>query len=314
MQFIFLEHTTETPLLPVFPISTANLIRYGWWLQYHNVEGGMNSIRNYIGVVCDWQQSLGHEDPRNDWVYKKFRKDAEKHLKVVKSSSAKLALTHELFQPLMQMQDQNDTQQLRNAVSYAILGYTALRRGHLIPKADTTIGRQHLIKWKHVQFMPDSVNPEIVVIMLESGKTRNEAKKDIWWTAIKKCSDESICPVHLLARWYNISYQHEPEQYLLADGPQSIPPTTAIWTRQLRGSLRIMAETHGLDADQFDEKNYSGISFRKFSLSALAKHVHPQILAAHADHKSVETTHKYYVTQSVQERAEHSTLIAKGFS
>ena len=116
--------------MPIFSISPANLIRYGWWLQYHNVEGGMGSIRNYIGVVCDWQQSLGYPDPREEesWVYKKFRRDADKFLKIVKGSCAKLALTHELFQPVMKLQDTNDSQQLRNATSYAILGYTALRR------------------------------------------------------------------------------------------------------------------------------------------------------------------------------------------
>ena len=87
----------------------------------------------------------------------------------------------------------------------------------------------------------------------------------------------------------------------------------AEWTRELRSALRIVARNYGLSEEQFDEKNYSGISFRKFSLSALAKYVQPQILAAHADHKSVETTHRYYVTQSINERAEHSYLIANGF-
>ena len=46
----------------------------------------------------------------------------------------------------------------------------------------------------------------------------------------------------------------------------------------------------------------------------LAGFVPPQILAAHGEHSSVEITNKYYVTQTVAQRAEHTALIAKGFS
>ena len=312
--FVFSEHTQKNPLFPIFPITLSTLLRFGWWCQYHGIEGGIESIRMYIGAVCEWQQSLGYPDPRKEeaWVYQKFRRDVHKHLEVCNESKAKLKLTHELFQAVMKLLDVEDPQQLRNAVSYVILGYTAIRRGHLIPKGKGPLQSKHLVRWEHIKFIPNTTNPEIVIIMLESGKTRDAAKKDVFWTAIKACKDKTICPVYLLAKWYKLKFQ-DPSQFLLADKPGELPPLVAEWTRELRAALRIVAKNHGLSAEQFDEKNYSGISFRKFSLSALAKHVQPQILAAHADHKSVETTHRYYVTQSISERAEHTNLIASGF-
>ena len=58
------------------------------------------------------------------------------------------------------------------------------------------------------------------------------------------------------------------------------------------------------------EDYYCCISFRKFALSELAKHVQPIILEAHGEHKSVETTNDYYVTQSVDQRVAHTALIS----
>ena len=84
----------------------------------------------YIGAVCDWQQCLGYQDPRKteEWVYRKFRRDVGKHLVVCNESQAKLKLTHELFEAVMQLLDTEDSRQLRNAVSYVILGFTELKR------------------------------------------------------------------------------------------------------------------------------------------------------------------------------------------
>ena len=73
-----------------------------------------------------------------------------------------------------------------------------------------------------------------------------------------------------------------------------------------------VANILGFDAAEFDATKFSGISFRKFALSELAKHVQPTILAAHGEHKSVETTNAYYVTQSIDQRASHTALISSG--
>ena len=50
---------------------------------------------------------------------------------------------------------------------------------------------------------------------------------------------------------------------------------------------------------------------RKGGLSALAPHVQPHELAQHVDHASVETTRKYYLSQTVEHRAANTALMAR---
>jgi len=73
-----------------------------------------------------------------------------------------------------------------------------------------------------------------------------------------------------------------------------------------------VAQILGADPADYDASKFACISFRKFALSELAKHVQPTILAAHGEHKSVETTNAYYVSQSIDQRAAHTALISSG--
>ena len=50
--------------------------------------------------------------------------------------------------------------------------FTAIRRGHLIPKSYTADGMKHLRRWKSVQFLPDFDNAEQILFELETGKVR----------------------------------------------------------------------------------------------------------------------------------------------
>lgn len=67
----------------------------------------MNSIRNFISAVCEWNSSLGYEDPRGQekWIYARFRREADKHLEVYAGPKAKLRLSHELIQGMMRFMD-----------------------------------------------------------------------------------------------------------------------------------------------------------------------------------------------------------------
>ena len=40
----------------------------------------MNSIRNFISSACEWNSSLGYEDPRKTekYIYDRFRRELEK--------------------------------------------------------------------------------------------------------------------------------------------------------------------------------------------------------------------------------------------
>ena len=85
------------------------------------------------------------------------------------------------------------------------------------------------------------------------------------------------------------------------------------WTVRMRARLTRAATLFGLKPEEFDAKNWSGISFRKGALSALAVHLQPHQLAAAGDHANVETTFKYYMELTIKNRAANTGLLEKGF-
>ena len=273
----------------------------------------MASIRNFIGAACEWNSSLGYEDPRKQetWLYNRFRREAHKYLEVYAGSQAKIKLSHELVQAVMRLMDVDQLDILGDAVTYAILAFTAIRRGHLVPKAVSTKGLQHMLRWENIRFIPNAYEPRMILFMLETGKVRCAAKKDPWWTAVGHCPVSYMCPVRLLALWYHRTYSGDPKQYITATSLSQNPKTSGQWTRDLRNRLAQVATLVGIDPEDLDLSKFAGISFRKFALSALAQYVQPPILAAHGEHKSVETTNTYYVTQSVRQRASHTELISR---
>ena len=82
--FAAAEHTEDFPLLPIFPLQLSSLIRYGWYLQFHGVRGGIHSIRNYLSAITEANSAAGHPDPRaaEPWTWRKFRLNVPKHLLV----------------------------------------------------------------------------------------------------------------------------------------------------------------------------------------------------------------------------------------
>jgi hypothetical protein len=274
----------------------------------------MNSIRNFISAACEWNASLGYEDPRKTekYIYDRFRREGDKYLEVYAGTKAKLKLSIEMVQAVMRLMDLSDISELCDAMTYSVLAFTAIRRGHLVPKAISADGLKHTLRWENVSFIPDVYNPHTVLFMLETGKVRCAQKKDPWWTSVGKCPVSYMCPVRLMALWYMKTYSGDPKQYVTAPGIAINPVTSSNWTRNLRSRIMQVAQILGTDPAEYDASKFSGISFRKFALSELAKHVQPTILAAHGEHKSVETTNAYYVTQSVDQRAAHTALISSG--
>ena len=275
VQFCYTQHCEEIPLLPLFPLKLSTLLRFAWWCQYHNVTGGMNSIRNFIGAVCEWNASLGYQDPRQQekWIYDRFRREANKYLDVYDGSKAKFRLTHELIQAIMKLMDLTDMESLADAVTYSVLAFTAIRRGHLVPKAITDEGLKHKLRWENIRFIPNVTTAHTVLFMLETGKVRCKAKKDPWWTATGKCPVAYMCPVRLLSLWFLRTYSGDPKQFVMAPSLAINPKTTGQWTRDLRKRLRQVITLVGAERANIDLTKYAGISFRKFALSALAPHV-----------------------------------------
>jgi hypothetical protein len=143
---------------------------------------------------------MGCPDPRlaEPWVYDRFKREAPKHLEVFNGTKAKFYMTHEMFLSLYMDLDLGNLDHLQDAVTYSVLFFTALRRGHIIPKSKTADSCKHLLRWEHVKFLPDFENCTEVVYLLESGKVRHVAKKDPTFTATGRCNIAKICPVQLL--------------------------------------------------------------------------------------------------------------------
>ena len=137
-------------------------------------------------------------------------------LEVFNGSKAKLSLTHDLFLSLYINIDLDNIEHLQDAVSYSVLFFTAIRRGHVIPKSRKTADCKHLLRWEHVQFLPNFKDCEEVVFLLESGKVRSIAKKDPTVTAAGRCNIAKICPVQLMRLWYLQTFKGDSKQYVFA--------------------------------------------------------------------------------------------------
>ena len=322
MQFCLAEHNDELPLLPVFPMRLASLLRFAWWLQDHGVHGGMQSIKNYTSAVANWSQMTGHGDPRQteEWVWKRFSKQAPKFVRVFNGSQAKLPMQPEYLR-LITMHtpfDLDDADDVRELLAYSILIFTGIRVGHLLPKNASAQAKRHLLDWNNIKFEPDFDNATVVVFLLDSTKVRSAAKKDPWWTAVGMCNAvPMLCPVLLMKMWFNMTHSGSREgnkQYLMSTSVMGEPLSRSAFTRRLRTRLTAIAPVLGFDATAFDASKYSGISFRKGAFSALAPHVQPHTLMKTADHKSIKTTVQHYMSDTIQQRAGNTALIARGFA
>lgn len=313
VQFCLSVHKVEIPTWPMFPCRLATLVRYAWWLQFHGIRGGMPTIRNYVSAVVEWGLSLGHSDPRmaEPWIYQRFRREAPKHLQVMEGSKAKYEIQPGHMREMAKDMDLADLDDLEDATMYSMLYYSTVRAGHATPVGAKPADVQHLLRFEDVCFEPSFEDAQRVVFVLDSTKTRNAAKKDSWWTSLGRCAVEALCPVRLMKLWWLRVYSGDPKQFLFARTAGALPRRRASFARRLRRRLQVVAPRLGLDADEFDPTRWSSISFRKGGLSALAPHVQPHELAQHADHASVETTRKYYLSQTVENRAAHTALMAR---
>ena len=275
----------------------------------------MGSIRNYVSAASEWCQAMGCPDPRKiePWVYDRFKREAPKHLEVFKGTQAKLSMTHDMFMSLFRTLDLTDIDDLQDAVTYSALFFTAIRRGHVIPEGKRATDCKHLVRWEHIQFLPNFDKCQQVVFCLESGKVRNIAKKDPTFTATGRCNIAKLCPVQLMRLWYMRTFSGDSRQYVFARQCGGFPPLNGPWLKRMRFRLAESASLFGLSKTEFDVSNWSGISFRKGALSALAEHLQPHQLAAAADHASIETSYRYYLERTVAQRASNTSLIASGF-
>jgi len=273
----------------------------------------MSSIRNYVSAATEWAQACGHPDPRTSepWIYRRFRLEAPKHFEVVEGSRAKFAVQPVHLLTMSNRAVLSELDDLEDMTAYVVAFFTTIRIGHLSPQSSKTEHTKHLTRFAHIRFEPSFEKPERVIFILPSGKVRSLAKKDPWWTSVGKCDYPPLCPVTLLKLWYLRVYSGDAQQYLFARAAGALPRQRASFTRRLRTRMRRAGTDLGYTPTEFDVSNWSGISFRKGGLSALAPHVQPHELAQHADHANVETTRKYYLTQTIEHRAANTAKMTR---
>lgn len=314
--FALTEHTDEHPILPVYPVRLFALIRYVWWLQFHGVKGGYSSIKNYVAAIMDANSAAGHPDCREEepWTWRKFRHHVPKHLLVVSKPTKKLALQAAHFKAIALDADLSNATDIHDLSSYAVAWFSTIRVGHFAPKSRAAVHTQHLLRWLHVAFLPSVSDPVRVFIKIDSTKTRAGAKVDHWWTAFNR---NDVCPafcaVRLLLAHYHATYRGDSNSFVWA-GPDGSPQLRGAFTTRLRQRLARAAPRLGLTAEQMNLSAYSGISIRKGALSALAGEVAAPMLAMIADHKSFETTNKFYITDTVELRASNATAATGAFA
>ena len=121
------------------------------------------------------------------------------------------------------------------------------------------------------------------------------------------------CPVKLLKQWFTRAYQGHPSHPLFGaaeDASKTITRTS--FTSVLRASLSAGAKYLLPPHNTMDCSEFSGISFRKGSLSALSGCVEFNRLRERADHKCAEST-AVYVTDSMDTRAQSSRDVHERF-
>ena len=324
MSFIAAEHCSQMPLLPMFPVSLDTIMVFAAWCSENGINGGMDSIKNYIGEVVRWGiQVTDQRDPRAngskaraDWrVYERnFR------FMVKTTRKLKLRIQPAMFQAIMSMIDVNDWRDMRDGAQYAINMYSAARIGHTA--AASSAKPKHLLRFKDLVFDPSIEKPERVFIYLRSTKTRFEAEGKPTWQSVGAVhppnGDMRLCPVYMLQRWVTTQYAGDPNAALFAAAKANrrhLPCGRTEFADTLRARIVLALPRLDVNIEEFDIEKYSAIGFRKGSLSALAhsRGITAPRLAAHGDHTSVDTT-LHYLSDSVESRAGNSSAIASHFT
>jgi hypothetical protein len=169
----------------------------------------------------------------------------------------------------------------------------------------------HAVCMEDLHFSPSLDNPTRVYVCFRSTKTRPRAANTPFWQALDAQPQLRWCPVALLRMHFMRAYRGQPSAPLFCAARDPRTP----WPRStFTGSLRRRLERASRHLDiPVDLRLFSGISFRKGSLSTLgAAGVPSHRLADHGDHASVQSSRRYTL-DSLSQRAANSGIIAAAF-
>jgi len=323
LAFIAAEHCVELPLLPMFPVSLDTIMIFAAWCSENGINGGMDSISNYVGEVIQWGiQVCGQEDPRDesakaiaDW--RKFDRNFRFLVKTVRK--LKLRIQPAMFQAIMSMIDINDWRDMRDGAQYALNFYSAARIGHTAAASATK--PKHLLRFKDIVFDPSIEKPVRAFVFLRSTKTRFENEGKPTWQSVGAVhapnGDRRLCPVFMLQRWVSSQFAGDPDAPLFTAEKATrrhLPCGRTEFADNLRARIVLALPKLDVNIEEFDISKYSAIGFRKGSLSALAhtEGITTTRLAAHGDHSTVDVT-LHYLSDSVESKAANSSAIASHF-
>ena len=284
-----------------------------------NVKAGWGSCRNFITEIVTMGKLRGWEDPRegarNQFLWNRFRRNFTSQVQVARKSPQKLRLTPAHLQAIVTTLNLDEFNDLKWATAFVTLWHSNARVGHVAPKSKTHT--DHVWKFEDLVFSPSLANATAVVVHFRSSKTRAAAEDRTFWTALGKVDlqegQPNTCPVRLLKMWVQRAYRGHPTHPLFGSREDpSVPIVRDAFTRTLRTCLTEGARHLAPPHNTLNPKSFSGISFRKGSLSAMSGVVEFNRLRERADHKHAEST-SHYVVDSVQTRAQSSADVHTRF-
>jgi len=302
----------------VFPVTMEKFFRYVLWLPKHGINSGWRGVKNYTGALVQLNLSLGGKDPReeNPELYAILRKRFKQNIQVIRTQPRKLAIRPAHVQALcLGAIDNLNAQTIADAASDTFMQFSAIRVGHVAPKAKNNL--RHVLCWKHLIFHPSIVECVYIFIYVPTTKTRPGTELRPFWTAVGRVtSNPTVCPVRWMVRHFTTNYSGDPDTPIF-NGPNGSTLTRATYQRRLQ--LRLGAAVRDyLDIVDFNVKHYTGISFRKGGITELTKQaaVHRILMnqvADFADHQDIATT-RGYDEATIATRAGFSGMIGGGFA
>jgi hypothetical protein len=316
-QFAVLHHNSDFPLLPLFPLRLASLIRFAWWLPHNGVKAGWESVSNYIGAAVAWGRSLGHPDVRvgdDTATWETFRDRFPKFVTTVRPEP-KMPIRVQHLEAISLDADLNSPIDRADLAAYALLFFASARVGHFSPKSDCPKGRKHLLRWSNIKFVPDVFNPTLVFIFVATSKTRQHEAARPWWTSVGRNERfPHFCPVRLLQLLFVRDFSGDPADWLLTSpGQRNKPLLRSSFVYRLRTRLRLAAPRLGIEPSSLTGK-ISSKSFRQGGGTALATTAPgaDARLADHMDHASVDMSRRYTGIDVVT-RAEDTAIMTSAF-
>jgi hypothetical protein len=297
-----------------FPLSFMQMGRYAIWLSQNDI-GSWDSATNYINAIWQLNLKMQQPDPMSEpdaWDLLRKRYKAE--VIVVQKSEPKTRIYLAQYEALaLDALDDLTDYRIEEMASDALMMFTAVRVGHIAPKA--TKRPDHVLRWEHVVFKPSIDNCQQIFLHVPSTKVRGTTVYKPWWTAFGRVEDEGLfhlCPL----RWFVLHYE---KNFLGNNAAQASDPVfktnrgrmlnRTAYTAALKSRLQRSSDSK-LNAPDYNVNNNSGISWRTAALSQLVGKIADSRAANFADHRSIETTRGFYAEDSISERAALSNIIA----